>query len=156
VKIALGPRYHGAVALLRILSIAGGVTVLSNLAGNLLVALHRTRQLFITSAIAIAINVVANLLLIPRYGVYAAAWITLVTEVAVAARSLAVLRNDLPWRRLLRVSTRPTLMTLLASAAALPFLGSQWLALVITTAAYLLGLSLLRAWPVEFALAWRR
>jgi O-antigen/teichoic acid export membrane protein len=152
VRLALGERYGGAVALIRILSVAGVVTVGSNLVGNLMVALHRTRQLLIQSSAAITVNIGANVILIPRYGVYAAAWITLVTEVVVCSCGLFSLRHDLPWLRLSRISAGPALAILVSSLIAVPLLNSQWLALALAGPAFVCTLLVFKAWPAEFRL----
>jgi len=150
IRVSIGGRYQGAIALIRILSIAGAVTVLSNLVGNVMVALRRVRQLFIQNSVAVIVNIVGNLVLIPHYGAYAAAWMTVVTEVVVCSCALFSLRRDLKWSRLLRVSWRPTLGILLASSAALPLLRSQCLALGAGVAVFVLSLAVLAAWPSEF------
>jgi O-antigen/teichoic acid export membrane protein len=152
IDVAFGHRYRGAVNLIRILSIAGGVTVVSNLVGNIMVAKRRMRQLFFQNLAAIVLNVGGNLILIPRYGVYAAAWMTSVTEVLVCSAAIISLRRDLHFGQLLKVSWRPALATILGSAVALVMIGTQWLALVAGGAVFLIALTVLRAWPHELTL----
>jgi len=148
----LGHGYRGAVNLVRILCIAGGVTVVSNLVGNIMVAKRRMRQLFFQNLAAIVVNVGGNLILIPRYGVYAAAWMTSVTEILVCSASVISLRHDLHFGQLSRVSWRPALATILGSAAAVLLIGTQWVALAAGGAAFLIALTVLRAWPHELTL----
>jgi O-antigen/teichoic acid export membrane protein len=150
IEVATGSRYRGAVALIRILSIAGVVTVLSNLVGNLMVAMRRIRQLLIQNTAAIVLNIVGNVILIPHYGVYAAAWMTVATEVFVCSCSVYTLRHSLDFRRLFRVSSRPALAIAAASVAALVLLQSQWLAAGVSSVVFLIALTALRAWPSEF------
>jgi O-antigen/teichoic acid export membrane protein len=150
VRIALGERYHGAVPLIRILCIAGAITVVSNLVGNVMVAVRRMRPLFIQNSAAIALNIAGNVILIPRYGVYAAAWMTAATEALVCAGSLFSLRHELDFARLVRVSVRPALATLIAAAVAVPLDRWQLIAAPVAACVFLLALSLLHAWPTEF------
>ena len=149
IEVSIGPRYRGAVTLMRILCAAGGVTVISNLVGNLMVALHNIRQLLIQNTAAIIVNVAGNLILIPHYGVYAAAWITVATEVLVCSSCVYTLRHDLDFRRLIHVSRSPAVAIGIAIIAALPLLKSQWIAAGVSSAAFLAALTALNAWPVE-------
>jgi O-antigen/teichoic acid export membrane protein len=150
VRVALGARYHGAVPLIRILCIAGVITVMSNLVGNVMVALRKMRALFVQNSAAIILNVAGNLILIPSYGVYAAAWMTVATEALVCAGSLFSLRHELHFGRLARVSLRPGLAALIACAVALPIDRWQWVAVPVAAAVFVVALSALRAWPTEF------
>jgi O-antigen/teichoic acid export membrane protein len=152
IDVAFGHDYRGAVSLIRILSIAGGVTVVSNLVGNIMVAKRRMRALFLQNLAAIVLNVGGNLVLIPRYGVYAAAWMTSVTEILVCSAAVISLRRDLHFGQLLKVSWRPALATILGSATAVALIGTQWLALVAGGAVFLMALTVLRAWPQELTL----
>lgn len=58
------------------------------LAGNMVVILELQRKFFYYAAIGLVINAVLNVLLIPRYGFMAAAWMTLVTEVTVMSLTM--------------------------------------------------------------------
>lgn len=53
------------------------------LVGNMVVVLEAQRMFFFNALLGLAINAILNVLLIPRYGFVAAAWITLLTEVTV-------------------------------------------------------------------------
>jgi len=149
VELSVGHRYRGAIPLIRILSIAGAVTVMSNLAGNLMVALRRMRSLFIQNSLAIVVNITGNVVLIPRYGVYAAAWMTVATEVLVCGASLFSLRRDLSFSGLARVSLRPALAALISAIVALPLLQWQWIAATASAVVFLASVTVLRAWPSE-------
>ena len=152
VDVSIGHRYARAVPLIRILCVAGGVTVISNLVGNLMVALHRTRSLFIQNAAAIALNVAGNVILIPTYGVYAAAWMTVATEVLVCMASIVSLRRDISLAPLLAISARPALAAAAATVVAVLLIRSQILAVCVAGAIFLAAMSLLRAWPPELRL----
>jgi O-antigen/teichoic acid export membrane protein len=150
VQLALGARYAGAVPLIRILCLAGGITVISNLVGNVMVAKRRMRQLFLQNLAAIVVNVSGNLLLIPHYGVYAAAWLTSITEVLVCSASVLSLRTELDFRSLASVSLKPLLAAVLAAAPALILIDHQWAALGSAAVVFILALTALSAWPPEF------
>lgn len=78
------------------------------LVGNMVVILELQRRFLLYTALALALNVVLNLLLIPPYGFEAAAWVTLVTEVTVlslSARSILKRLEMKPsWARLGRIT----------------------------------------------------
>jgi O-antigen/teichoic acid export membrane protein len=156
VDASIGHRYARAVPLIRILCIAGGVSVISNLVGNLMVALHRTSLLFIQNSAAIALNVAGNVILIPTYGVYAAAWMTVATELLVCAASIVSLRRDISLAPLLAISVRPALAAAVAAVVALLLISSQILAVCGALAIFVAAMSALRAWPPELHLRmWR-
>jgi O-antigen/teichoic acid export membrane protein len=153
VDVTIGHRYRGSEALIRILCLAGEVSVVSNVVGNLMIALHKTRALFLQNSLAIVVNIVGNLVLVPRFGVSAAAWMTVATEVVVCGASLLTLRGELSFRECLEVSVRPAAATIGATAVALALLRWQLLAALTSAAAFLLIASRLRAWPSEFRLS---
>jgi O-antigen/teichoic acid export membrane protein len=150
VRLALGERYAHAAPLLTILAGAGAVSVLTNLAGNLLVVFERNRALVIQSTVAIIFNVAGNLILIPRVGVVAAAWMTLATEVLVCLASVVRLRNDLTLLALVAVSGRPAVALAVSSGVAVTLLGTPLVAAGAGSLTFLALLSLLGGWPAEF------
>jgi O-antigen/teichoic acid export membrane protein len=152
VHVALGGKYVGAEPLLRILCIAGEISVVSNIFGNLMIALHKTRALFVQNAAAIVLNVGGNLLLVPHYGVAAAAWLTAATELLVCSASLLTLRHELSFRGCARVSVRPA--AAIAAATAVGLVLSRWQlpAAIASSALFVALLSVFRGWPSEFRL----
>jgi O-antigen/teichoic acid export membrane protein len=149
IDVTLGHGYRGAVTLVRILCIAGAISVVSNLVGNLMVAQRRMRPLFVQNTLAIIVNIAGNVVLIPTYGVYAAAWMTAITEALVCCASIFSLRNELPFGSLARVSARPAAAAALACAVAIPILGSPWLAAAAASMLFIGGLTAFGAWPHE-------
>jgi O-antigen/teichoic acid export membrane protein len=75
--------YDESIAVLKILSIAIGIIFFGNLAGNALIALDLHKKGMWAYGIGAVVNVVANLLLIPKYSYYAASWVTIGTEAVV-------------------------------------------------------------------------
>jgi O-antigen/teichoic acid export membrane protein len=156
IEVTVGPEFDGAVDLLRILSLAGVIGVASNLVGTILVAKSIVRPLVIQNAVAITLNVVANLVLVPRHGVAAAAWITVATELVVCTGGILVLRRHLdllPW---LTAAARPVAAAAMACAAGLPLMGIQPVGAAVALAVFCLVTSKLGAWPPEFRLRRRR
>jgi O-antigen/teichoic acid export membrane protein len=157
IRVTVGSRYDGAVSLLQILCLAGVVSVLNNLLGNLMIAFHKMRALFVQNLAAIILNVTGNLILVPRFGVAAAAWLTLATELLVCGLALIVLRGELSFRQTASVSVRPgaaialsaglglVLARLVTSGTTLPAL-----AFAISAVVFVLCMTVLRGWPQEF------
>jgi O-antigen/teichoic acid export membrane protein len=120
VLLLFGEQFVDAARALPILMGAFVVICFGYLAGHLVIVLELQRLFLVSAAIALAFNVVANLILIPPYGFVAAAWVTLATEVLVTVLTLA------PAVRRIELELRPgrSLRALAAAAAmALAVLG---------------------------------
>lgn len=150
VKLLLGHSYAGTVPLLRILCIAGALTVLNNFLGSLMIAFHKTKPLFLQNTAAIAVNVAGNLIFVPRYGVLASAWLTVACEVLVCVAELCVIGREVSLRACLAGSLRPGVAVLGAAAVAVALDGSTLLAVAAFTVSFMLFVTALRAWPEEF------
>jgi O-antigen/teichoic acid export membrane protein len=85
-------QYEGAGDALAILSVAAGLAFVGAVVQATLIATHRQRQLVYAAAVALVINVVLNLVLIPPYSYTGAAAATVATEVAVLLFSLWAVR----------------------------------------------------------------
>lgn len=70
---------------------------------GLLISARRVGAMAVIACAGLAVNVPANLVLIPRFGAIAAAWTTLVTELVVSGAMAGVVTRrfpaSLPWRR---------------------------------------------------------
>jgi O-antigen/teichoic acid export membrane protein len=100
------------------------------LAGNMVVILELQSRFFRYAAIGLVVNASLNVLLIPRYGFLAAAWITLATEVVVMSLTMRTVLGTIGMRprfgRLLRTLLAATAMgalTWLAQRAGVPLAG---------------------------------
>jgi O-antigen/teichoic acid export membrane protein len=116
--------------------------------GNMVVVLEEQRRFFLNALLGLVINAVLNVLLIPRYGFVAAAWITLLTEVTVMTLTSRVILKRLGMRpqlgRLARTLAAATTMgcaCLGVRAAGAPFSAVVAVAVV----SYLTAILLLRA-----------
>jgi O-antigen/teichoic acid export membrane protein len=83
VRLLFGASYDAAAPALPVLMGAFVLISVGYLLGNTVIVIGLQRRLILYAAVALIFNVVANLLLIGRYGFMAAAWITLLTEVVV-------------------------------------------------------------------------
>lgn len=91
-----------------------------NVAGNMVVAMDLQRRYLWLAALGLVLNVALNVVLIPEYGIEAAAWVTLATEVVVVAFATAMVLRRMEMRLSLR---RLGLALAAATAAALAVWG---------------------------------
>ena len=152
VRVYYGRGYGPAVPLVRILALSGIVAVLSNVFGATMVATRRNRWLVVQGTVALCGNVLGNLLLVPRFGVTASAWLTVATEVGVCAGSVIGMRRSIDMGPVRHVSLAP-----LAAGAAMVVVGGATVSWPIPSmaasgAAFLVVLGALRGWPEEVPL----
>jgi O-antigen/teichoic acid export membrane protein/O-antigen ligase len=150
VEVVLGHGYDQAAPLLRILSLAGAISVVNNLLGAMMVAFHKTRALFIQNAVAIVVNVAGNLILVPKVGVVASAWLTAGCEVIVLVGAVVVIRAEVDLRPCVAKSVRPAIAIAIAAAIALLLDPSRILAAAVSGAVFLALVAVLGAWPADF------
>jgi O-antigen/teichoic acid export membrane protein len=150
IPLAFGAEYADAVGPTRILSIAAAIACLCNVLGTLQVTLSLARPQLVAGIAGLVLNVVANLIFVPSYGIVAAAWITVACEVFVAVWALASLRGRLDAGPAVRQIARP--MPSMVAFVATGLLLSSWPIVAIPTAAAVLviGLVVTDAWPEEF------
>jgi O-antigen/teichoic acid export membrane protein len=143
IHLLFGRSYDAAAPALPVLAGAFVLTSLGYLAGNMTVILELQRDFVRYAAVGVVVNAALNLVLIPRYGFLAAAWVTLVTEATVISLALrrvrARLEMTVAWGRLARIVIATAALALvvwLARVAAFP-LGAL---LALAAVAYPLGL----------------
>jgi O-antigen/teichoic acid export membrane protein len=98
-----------SVAALRWLSVALGAAFLTSSFTSGLIGDRKERWLLVLAATGLVVNVVSNLLLIPVYGVPAAAWTTAATEGVVLAMAVGVVARATTGPLLTRSQLRPFL-----------------------------------------------
>ena len=81
IEVIAGTEYADAAWVLRILTLALGISYLSGVYGHALTALGRQNQLFRWSLVILAVNLVINLALIPPFGVIGAGVAVVISEV---------------------------------------------------------------------------
>jgi O-antigen/teichoic acid export membrane protein len=140
---------HGAFALqLVIWSIPIGW--MNSVANYVLIALGRERKLTVAFLIGVGFNVVANLLLLPRYSYVAASIITILSEIVLLGLFAYYLRPAMPDVGWIKIVKRP--LAIVAMMLWAMVLGSRvnlFVALALGIAAYPLGLWLLRVFGEE-------
>jgi O-antigen/teichoic acid export membrane protein len=149
ITIAFGSQYGGAVTLTRVLVLAAVLTLASNIVGNILGAAGVVRPLLIQNSVAVVFNVAGNVILVPRYGVMASAWLTVATELLVLSAAAVVVRHRVDLRQTARATLRPSLAVGISAAVALLLLPYPLIAILAATATFAAAVALLRAWPVE-------
>src|SRR5207244_38510 len=82
IVVVLGTHsYDASGPVLAILALALGISYLNGVYGNALMALGRQQLVFWLALPTLAVNLLANLLLIPPYGVDGAAWAVVISEI---------------------------------------------------------------------------
>ncbi len=87
VRLIFGEEFVPGATALPVLGGAFVFICFGYLIGNLLLVLGLAGRQVIVATVGLVVNVVGNLLLVPRYGYMGAAWMTLVTEMAVVGVS---------------------------------------------------------------------
>jgi O-antigen/teichoic acid export membrane protein len=98
VRLLFGPEFADSAPALPVLMAALVVASSGLLAISVMVVLELQSRLMRLAALGLAVNVIANLVLVPAYGFMAAAWLTLATEllVVVLAWRTVVARFPVP------------------------------------------------------------
>jgi O-antigen/teichoic acid export membrane protein len=95
VRLIFGSSYVDAAPALPVLGAAFVFISFGYLQGNLLAVLGLQTRLMRISLVALAVNLVGNLILVPLTGFMGAAWMTLATEVVVCTLSLRTILREL-------------------------------------------------------------
>jgi len=114
VELLYGPDYVSGATVLTILVAAFIPICIGNVAGNMVIAMNLQRRYIWFAALGLGLNVPLNIVLIPEFGIEAAAWITLLTEIVVVALSTTMVLRKIE----LRLSLRRIGLALFASALA--------------------------------------
>jgi O-antigen/teichoic acid export membrane protein len=128
IELMYGPRYDVSTDAARLLVAGSVIQYLSYLSFVVLIAIGRNRAYAVAGLVGLALNVGLNLILIPAYSFNGSAVATVITEVAVAAVLIAILRRtpellSVPWSAILRTGVAGLAMTAvyLGGATALPW-----------------------------------
>ncbi len=130
VRLLFGAQFAQAAPALPILMGAFVSISFGYLAGNMVVILELQRRFLRYAAAGLLVNASLNVVLIPRYGFLAAAWITLLTEVLVMSLTMRSVLGELAMRprlgrlaRTLAAALAMGLLTWLAKRLGVPLLG---------------------------------
>jgi O-antigen/teichoic acid export membrane protein len=102
VELLFGTAYAPGASILPILFAAFVPICIGNVAGNMVIATDLQRRYIWYAATGLVLNVALNVLLIPSYGIKAAAWVTVATEVVVVSVTLATVLRRIEMRLSLR------------------------------------------------------
>ncbi|HXS48275.1 MAG TPA: polysaccharide biosynthesis C-terminal domain-containing protein, partial [Solirubrobacterales bacterium] len=152
VELLFGPDYASGADILPILIAAFVPICIGSVAGNMVTATDLQRRYIWYAGLGLLVNVPLNVLLIPHYGIEAAAWITLLTELIVVSFALAAVLRRIEMRLALRRIVAAALAAAAAGLAvwALRQIGAGVILLVLTMAAlYPLLLLALRALDLD-------
>jgi O-antigen/teichoic acid export membrane protein len=116
VALLYGADYVPGASILPILFGAFVPICIGNVAGNMVIATDLQRRYIWYAMLGLLVNVALNLLLIPSYGIKAAAWVTMATEVVVVSVTLVTVLRRIEMRLSLR---RIALAALAATGAGL-------------------------------------
>lgn len=157
-RLLFGRQFIDAAPALPILMGAFVSISFGYLAGSMVAILELQRRFFGYAAVGLAVNASLNVLLIPRYGFLAAAWVTLVTEVMVMSltmrsvlRGLAMKPSTSRFRRTLLAALAMGALTWLARRAGVPLYGLVVVA-ALSYSALLLSLRVLTLGEVQAVL----
>jgi O-antigen/teichoic acid export membrane protein len=121
IVLLFGEQFAPAARVLPVLMLAFVSTCFGYLIGYLAVVVGEQRAFARIALIALAFNVAANVVLLPRYGYLAAAWVTVATEVVVITQAVRVAFAplDMPFRpgRLPNAIVAAAIMALLVRLA---------------------------------------
>jgi O-antigen/teichoic acid export membrane protein len=148
VRVLFGADFVPGQNALRILMGAFVAIGFGYIAGTMIIVLGLQRIFVRYALLALVVNVVLNLIFIPKYGYIAAAWITLATEVLVQILAIRAVLHTLELRpklgRLARITAASLAMGLAVWAVDMAGASIVWLVLA-AAASYPIALLALRA-----------
>jgi O-antigen/teichoic acid export membrane protein len=95
IKVLGGEGYEPAIRVLRILILAMVASYMGHLVGFTLIARGGQKQMLMIGILSLVINIVGNLIFIPRLGINGAAWVTVATETVASLLMIGFLKRDL-------------------------------------------------------------
>jgi O-antigen/teichoic acid export membrane protein len=95
VELAGGEDFDGSITPLRILLAAGALSFVNGLFGYALIAIERQRGALWLNVSGLVFNVGLNLILVPEYGIVAAAIVTVASEILILGGSYVLIRRHL-------------------------------------------------------------
>ncbi len=165
VRLVLGPRYADSAVALEIL-IWAVILRYINYGLNVLILAGGHERLFVVTTLAcLAVNVIGNLLLIPRYSWRAAAALTIVTEFVMLAqniywlyRILGAVPRPLGWTKTSLIFTTLLALSLLVGHSVAPLAIGTISILIFMVYIYRVGMfsEFAAAWGSSAGLPWRR
>ena len=124
VRLVGGGGFIASGPVLKILSVAILMIFFGNLGGNAIVALNLQKKgmwIYLAGAV---FNVAANLILIPRYSYFAAAWITVATEILITFWMFRLIKKEAGAATDKTVIFKAAIATVIMLVIMRPFLGN--------------------------------
>jgi len=144
VNLLYGDSFTNSALVLKVLILAQALMFITLLISNLLGAINKQKSVVITSAIALFINILLNLMLIPKYSFMGAGWATLIAEIinVIILVILGIKYFDKPELS----STARIMLAFLLSGAFFFILNLQnlWIAAILTLLSYIILLLLFK------------
>jgi len=150
VVLIAGKDFILSAGVLNILIIAGSIIFLGILFSNMIISLEKQKSLTYIYGIGAIVNLAANLIFIPKYSYYGAAWTTVLTELIVTALMLVVLYKTLKrlpyFHSLIKYCLAGLAMILMF------YFLPEWnlfILIILTSSAYFISLWLIHGIPVK-------
>jgi O-antigen/teichoic acid export membrane protein len=128
VKIIGGGNFLNSGPVLKILSLAIFLIFFGNLGGNAIVALNLQKKALWIYLVGAVVNLSLNLILIPRYSYFAAAWTTVLTELIISVWMFYLIKNETGASATKKVFLKSAFAMLIAAGIMYPFLNNFILA----------------------------
>lgn len=145
-----GPEFRPTSQLLPLLGWIIIPQIVSITSGRTLIAAGHQNRLMLSTSLSLVANVVANFLLIPRYGIFGAAWASIASECLVAGLNLYFVHKLVCRPRLVAALSRPLLAALITAAVVYPLRGqSILLSTVLAIGVYAGALALTRTFSAD-------
>ncbi len=148
IQIVAGVGFVGAPTVLVILSIAIVLIFFGTLYANMILVLGLQRQSLFIYLFAFLFNVIFNLIFIPRYSYYAAAVVTVLTELLVTVGMAYLVHRALGKLPKLRITIKSVLATVLL-AFVFYFMRGHFLVALCVAPVYFLFLYILKAYSLK-------
>ena len=147
VTIVYGHQYLAAAPLLRVLMAAGLLSLGSNVCGIVLSALAIIRPQLIFNVITLFVNVIGNIVLVPRYGVMASAWLTVGCELIIVTYGVITMRKRVSLSKVIAPSRSMFIATAAGAAVGVALQGNPLIGAPLAAAVFAVLVVLLGAWP---------
>jgi len=122
IDLLYGADYAASVPVLRILLVGGAISVLCRPGSTVLYSSEKQHVFLVTAAVMAVLNILADLVLIPRYGAIGAGYANAMVQISSVGLTTAFLlirmKYDFPWLELVKIAASA------ASASALIYIAA--------------------------------
>tara|TARA_R110002167_G_scaffold206691_18_gene410797 strand:- start:3119 stop:4531 length:1413 start_codon:yes stop_codon:yes gene_type:complete len=125
------PEYEDGVILFLPFSLVVILRTISSLLGNILTISNRQASRVITVGVSLAVSLVLNLILIPKYGILAAAWVSVLVHVILFGMYYVYCKKEIPAINLLRTSNGMLLLMVFVTYVIINYLSDSNLWIVL-------------------------